>query len=382
MRNITSKNKKSSLGIIGGGQLGRMLVQAAQNLNIKTVVLDPTPQSPAGQIADKQVVGNYKDPKMIKKLASLVDFLTYEIESAHAQSLVELKGAGKSIHPSPKTLKIIQDKYLQKQILKKANVPVPDFLSVETIDDIKRAAKKFGFPLVIKARHHGFDGRGNARLAKESDIKKALLKLGTRDLYVEKLVPFKSELAIQVVKSGKTTKIYPLVETIQKNDICHIVIAPARVTDTVKKQANIITGKVAKMLKGNGVFAIEMFLTKNNKVLVNEIAPRVHNSGHYTIEATNASQFEHHVRAVCKLPLKSIKMTSPAAVMVNILGTRNSPAVPKGIESAQKLENVFVHIYGKAQTKKERKMGHVTALGENVKEALAKAQKARKLITI
>jgi 5-(carboxyamino)imidazole ribonucleotide synthase len=375
--------KTKTLGIVGGGQLGRMLTQAAKTLGLKTVVLDPTPASPAGQIADKQIVGDFKDPKQIKKLSKYADFITFEIEGANAQTLKELKELGTHVQPSPETLEIIQDKLLQKQMLKKAKVPTADFASVANVEDIKTAIEVFNFPIMLKARFHGYDGRGNALVRTKAGIKQALRKLGSANLYAERYVDFKKELAVQVAKGRKgEIKTYPVVETIQKNNICHIVLAPAKISKASVRKALSLAVKVAKNLKGSGVFGIEMFMTKGGKIIVNEIAPRVHNSGHYTIEACKTSQFEQHVRAVCQIPLGATKMIVPAAVMVNILGTRNGPANLQGLEKAQKLDRVFVHVYGKKETRVDRKMGHVTSLDTSLEKAFKKAQAARRMISI
>ena len=373
----------NSLGILGGGQLGRMLCQAAHELKINTSVLDPTPNSPAGQIVQKQIVGDFKDAKKVKSFSKKVDALTFEIEGANANVLKELKKEGLHVQPSGKTLEVIQDKFAQKELLKKNKLPLPKFAKVESFEDAKNFGNKFDYPIVLKARHHAYDGRGNALVKSEKDLKRGFEKLSDKDLYVEQFIPFKKEIAIQVSRgSEKSLRYFPVVETIQKNNICHIVIAPASIPSKSRNNAKLLAKKVMSLLKGKGVFAIEMFLTKDNKVLINEIAPRVHNSGHYTIEACSVSQFEQHVRCVCKLPTKSIRMLHPAAVLINILGTRNGRVRLKGIKKAQEIPGVFVHIYGKNETRVERKMGHITALDKSTKEALQKAQKARRLISI
>lgn len=375
--------KNKTLGIVGGGQLGRMLTQAAQKLNIKTIILDPTPQSPAGQIADRQIIGDFKNAKKIEQLAEQSDYVTFEIESANAQTLNDLKKKGIKVEPNPKTLEIIQDKFLQKKFLKNNNIPVAQFAEVKSTRDIEEAANKFKYPFLLKAKFHAYDGRGNAVVKNKKDIKGALEKLKNQELYVEKFVPFKKELAIQVARtSDGKIKTFPLVETLQKNNICHLVKVPALVNKSVHKNASTLAKKVMKILKGTGVFGIEMFLTSDNKVLINEIAPRVHNSGHYTIEACKTSQFEQHVRVVCHMPLGSTDLKSKAAVMINILGKRDGEANPRGIEKARAMDGVFVHVYGKKETRKERKMGHITALGSSVADALTKAESARRMIHI
>ncbi len=371
-----------TLGIIGGGQLGRMLTQAAHDLKIKTIVLDPTPQSPAGIIADKQIIGDFKNPQEIKKLAKQVDYLTFEIESANTQVLKELAKSGTKIQPPGETLEIIQDKYLQKQFLDNLKIPIAPFAVVDNSKDLESFIEKYKYPIILKARFHGYDGRGNAVIRRSTDIKKAFEKVGS-NTYVEKLISFKRELAIQVARNEKgVIKSYPLVETIQKNNICHFVLAPAKATKSVKSQALKIAKKVIANFKGAGVFGIELFETSNRKIILNEIAPRVHNSGHYTIEASLTSQFEQHVRAVCNLPLGPTALKSKAAVMVNILGKRDGEVALKGLEKVKNLDGVYVHIYGKKETRRERKMGHITVLGKNLEEALEKAKTARGMISI
>lgn len=371
-----------TLGIIGGGQLGRMLTEAAQKLKISTVVLDPTPKSPAGQITN-QIVGDFKNPNEIRKLSKEVKFLTYEIESANAQVLQELGERGVQVNPSPKSLEVIQDKFLQKHFLMGYNLPVPDFTRVENDKDIKKAAKYLGYALVLKSRFHAYDGRGNAVIKKESDIKKALTKLKGSELYIEEFIPFEKELAVQIARdtSGNLTA-FPLVETIQKNSICHIAKYPAGVSRTIERSALEIANNTVSKLFGAGVFAIELFLTKDGKILINEIAPRVHNSGHWTIEGCNVSQFENQVRAVCSMPLVVPKAKYKAAVMINILGNRNGSAKLDGIEKIKKMDGVYAHIYGKFETRVERKMGHITVVGDNPNQVLENAIRSRNMISI
>lgn len=374
---------KHRIGIVGGGQLGRMLAFDAKRLGFHVIVVDPTPNSPAGQVVDEQIVADVKDEKAIRELAKKSDFLTFEVELANAAILDELAEKGLQVNPSAKTLTIIKDKLLQKQFLQKAKIPVAEFLPVETKADIEAAAQKFKYPVVLKARFDAYDGRGNALIKNEKQIDAAMEKLVGRKLYVEQFVPFNNELAVMVARSTKgEIKSYPVVETVHKNNICHIVFAPAPVPVSVQKKAQKLAEQVMKQLKGAGVFGIEMFLTKKGQIVVNEIAPRVHNSGHYSMEACVTSQFEQHIRAVTGLPLGSTQMIVPAAVMINILGERRSNAEVTGLDKALQIPNVSVHIYGKAETKVERKMGHITAIDSDLKRAFTKAKKARKLLSI
>lgn len=397
-----------TIGIVGGGQLGRLLALAARKLKFHTIVLDPTPDSPAGQVADKQIIGSFQDAEKIKELALRSDFLTFEIELANARVLKDLEKTGVSINPSPQTLAIIKDKLKQKELLKKNNIPVAEFIdltlkNVTALDPdnisslrqsqdmhrnnlalkISKVYAKFGFPFYLKARTDGYDGRGNALIKNRKDLRPALEKLRGRSLYAEKFVPFVKELAVMAARNTKGEIVcYPVVETTHENNICQTVVAPADISASSFEKASVLAKTVMEHLEGAGVFGIEMFLTKNGQVLVNEIAPRVHNSGHYTIEACKTSQFEQHIRAITGMELGSTDMVVPAAAMVNILGEKNGKAEPKGIKNVKAIAGVEIHVYGKMETRIDRKMGHITAVGQTSKDALEKALRAKKYITI
>lgn len=374
---------KNRIGIVGGGQLGRMLSFEAHKMGFRMTVLDPTPNSPAGQVADEQIVANYSDQKALKELATKSDYITYEIELESSDLFDELARKGAIIHPSIKTFKLINDKYLQKVFFKKAGIAVADFVAVEKKDDIVKAAKKFGYPILLKTRRFAYDGRGNALIKKESEIDSALSSLQGKGLYVEKFVAFSKELAVVVARSTKgEIAMYPVVETTHKNNVCHIVKAPAPINQKTAKKAQALAKKVMQNLKGAGVFGIELFLTKKHEVLVNEIAPRVHNSGHFSIEACVTNQFAQHIRAIAGLPLGKTDMLVPAAVMINILGERKGPAEVMGLEKVLQMPQTFAHIYGKKDTKLERKMGHITVLDNSVEKAYKKAKLARKYLNI
>ncbi len=376
-------NYPNRIGIVGGGQLGKMLTQSAKKLGFYVTVIDPTPQSPAGQVADKQIVADYKDSKAIMKLAKNSDFITFEIELANYSTLHKLIKKGKIVNPSPTTLGIIHDKLKQKEFLTKNKIPTAKFVKISSQQDIINAAKTFGYPFLLKARTDAYDGRGNVLVKNERDIQKGLNKLKGRDLYVEKFIKFKKELAVMVGKNIKgEIEIYPVVQTIHIDNICDTVIAPAAISKKILKKTQGIAKKAVSILKGAGVFGIEMFLDINNNVLVNEIAPRVHNSGHYTIEGCITSQFEQHIRAITNLPLGKTDLIAKAIVMKNILGEKNGNGIPLGIKKALQIENVSIHIYGKRKSRPKRKMGHITVIGNTIEECLRKANKARRLITI
>lgn len=374
---------KNRIGIVGGGQLGRMLGFAAKQMGFTVTVMDPTPHSPAGQVVDEQIIAGYKDEKGIRQLATHEDFLTFESEFTNAEVLQELSETGVKINPSAKTLTIIKDKLTQKKFLQHANISVADFTEIKGTYDIAKTIKEFGYPFLLKKRFDAYDGKGNALIKKQSDIAPAIRKLGEENLYIERFFPFVKELAIMVARNHKgEIMTYPVVQTIHKNNICHIVMAPAPVSLTVQRKATRLAKKVMQNLHGAGVFGIEMFLDKKGNVAVNEIAPRVHNSGHYTIEACYTSQFEQHIRAIADMPLGNTNMKVPASVMINILGERNGKVEIKGLEKVLKIPNVSVHIYGKTETRMERKMGHITVVGNSLEECLQKAKKARKMISI
>src|SRR3989344_1770013 len=373
----------ATIGIVGGGQLGKMLTLAAKKMGFFVIVTDPTPNSPAGQVADRQIVGDYKDAKATRQLARLSDVITIEAEFVNDEVLQKIASSGKSVHPSPKTISIIKDKLRQKEFLKKNKIPTAEFVSVQSADDVIKASKKFGYPMYLKAREDAYDGKGNHLLESEKDINVGFKKLKVRSLYLEKFIPFVKEIAVMVARSiTGEVKAYPVVETIHRDSICDTVIAPAKISPIARKRAQALAEKTIKLLKGAGVFGFEMFLTRDNKVLINEIAPRVHNSGHYTIEASVTSQFEQHIRAICGLPLGNTALTQKAVVMKNILGTKHGFDYPKGVEKALAIKNVSIHIYGKHESRPQRKMGHITVMGETIDECLRKAEKARRSLVI
>lgn len=372
-----------TIGIVGGGQLGRMLTEASESLDLDIIVLEPTKNPPAVQVGGKQILGSLTDPEKIKELAEKSDFLTWEIEHINTEVLEELENQGFKINPSPRTLAKIKDKFLQKEFLKENGVPTALFRKVENIEDLKKAAEELSLPIVLKTRFGGYDGRGNFVIRNESDFEEGFNRLGGENLYAEGWVDFEKELAVMAARDKNgNIKTYPVVQTIHENNILQVVLAPAPISSEQSLKAEEFAKKVMEHLDGAGVFGIEMFLTKSGEILVNEIAPRVHNSGHFTIEACNTSQFENHLRAVSEMELGSTDMKTGASVMINILGDRNGVAETKGIEEAEKLGNVFVHIYGKKEVKPERKMGHLTVVGDNLEKVLEKANLARSLISI
>lgn len=373
----------TKVGIIGGGQLGQMMTQASAKLGLEITVLDPGENPPAVQVGAGQIKGDLHDSEKIKELAKNSDYLTWEIEHINTEILEELEKEGTKVNPSPKTLARIKDKFLQKEYLEENGIPTAPFRKVENEQEVETAARVLGFPLLLKTRFGGYDGRGNHVIHNVDEINEAFEKLGREYLYVEGFVEFEKELSVIAVRDIKgSIKTYPVVETIHENNILQVVLAPAPISSEQSKQADDFARRVLEHLGGAGVFGIEMFLTKGGEIMVNEIAPRVHNSGHFTIEACQTSQFENQLRAVSEMELGDTSMKVGAAVMINILGERNGLSEVSGVEEAERLGNVFVHIYGKKDVKPERKMGHLTVVGDNMEEVLERANKAKSLITI
>lgn len=375
-------SQTGTIGIVGGGQLGRMLTEAALPLGFRVVVVDPGENCPAAQAGAEQIVGNLYDENALKALAERADYITVEIEHLDAKLLDTIAATGKPVNPAPKTIMTIQDKLEQKHFLRKAGIPVADFVEVTDTASAEKALRDFGGKMVLKSRHGAYDGRGNAVVASPTQLAAAMESLGDK-LYAEKFIPFKKELAIMVARDQEgNVAAYPVTETIQQRNICLETLTPAEINPDLLGQAERFATDVAEHLEGAGVFGIEMFLTDDGRILINELAPRVHNSGHYTIEGCETSQFEQHVRAITGMELGSAKLKAPAAVMVNILGERDGPTEVKGLDEASAVPGTAVHLYGKSPTKVDRKMGHITSTGGTVAEARERAEQARKLIDV
>jgi len=354
---------KKRLGIIGGGQLGMMITEAAQNLSdeiSEITVLDPTENCPAAQVGAKQIVGDFKDEASIVKLTEQSDIITYEIESGNTDVLSKLKA---EIEPSPSTLGIIQDKLSQKRFLSENALPVSQFYEITSLNDLREKIKVLGLPVLLKTRRDAYDGRGNFKIASDNEIEKAYHHFDGKSLLVEKFVNFKMEVSVIAARNTKgEITAYPLVENIHEDNILKITIAPARVSEDVINDAGEIAKKTMEVLKGAGVFGIEMFVDQDDKILINEIAPRVHNSGHHTLQSCKTSQFEQHLRAILGLELGSTDIVH-RTVMCNILG-------PHGFEGKYKpvhleKDGVYLKMYGKDISKPQRKIGHFNVVDLN-----------------
>ena len=370
------------IGIIGGGQLGMMLAEAATPLGMGVTVLDQ-PGCPAAFAGARLVPGRIIDGNCIRELARQVDVVTFEIEHVNAEALLEIEAEGAPIHPSPRSLITIKDKLAQKQFLRGHGIPTADFLEIADAADLHRAAEWVDYPFMVKTRHGGFDGRGNAVVKDVSDFIDTANKFNGAALYAERIVPFVKELAVMVARGpGGEIAVYPVVETIHQESVLRTVLAPAPIDRLLAARAESLAREVMIRLHGAGVFGIEMFLTADGAILINEIAPRVHNSGHYTIEACATSQFAQHLLAMGGQPLGATAMTSPAAVMVNILGERSGDASPNGAGAAEALGQTAVHWYHKREVRPLRKMGHITVTGDSIAQCLETAEAARALVSV
>lgn len=372
------------IGIIGGGQLGKMMILDAKRLDTYFVILDPTPKCPADSIADEHIVADFDDVRAFHELADKVDVITYEFEHINAQALQELEAEGHKVYPSSETLLHIQNKYDQKVWLRQNELPVPDFKKVETPEDIREAGKIFGYPMMLKTCTGGYDGKGNAPVHTEADVESAFEALGAGKLplMVEAFCPFEKEVSILVCRSvNGDVKVFPVAENVHKDSILDETTVPANISETSTEKAMDIARRAVHAFNAYGMLCIELFVTADGEVLVNELAPRPHNSGHYTIEGCVTSQYENHIRGILGLPLGSAELIRPT-VMKNIIGQYSvDKAEVKGLEEAYAIGEVKVHIYGKEKVSKGRKMGHITVTDTTVESALEKARLAHSKIS-
>ena len=364
--------------------MARMSAFAAIRMGFDVAVLEKEAGSPAGMISSVEIIGSPSNKKLLKRLAAVSDVITLENEFIDYRIIEYLESLGKKVFPSSATIAMIQDKLIQKQTLLKYKIPLPKFMAVNHKYEFEKTASELKLPFVLKSRKMGYDGYGNAMVRDKKDFDTAFDKLTHRHskLLAEEFVHFTKELAVMAARTKNESVVYPVVETIQKDHICHTVIAPAKVKENVRRKASKIAIDCVKAVKGFGLFGIEMFYTKDGRILVNEMAPRPHNSGHYTIEGCVTSQFENHVRAVLGLPLGSAEMVNRSAVMINLLGKTNKEGIVKNYTSALGDKDIHLHIYGKKNSRVGRKMGHITVTGNEQSTILKKAKAAEKKIVI
>jgi 5-(carboxyamino)imidazole ribonucleotide synthase len=368
------------LGILGGGQLGRMLIQDAINYNVTTFVLDPDPDAPCKDICNHFINGPITDYDSVYNFGKNADVITIEIEKVNVEALEQLEKDGKLVYPQSRVIRLIQDKGVQKQFFKENDIPTAPFQLISNKEDLINPA--FPFPFMLKQRRDGYDGKGVMKISNLADLDHAF----EAPSLIEELVDFEKEVAIIVCRNPDgEVKTFPMVE-MEFNDEANLVeflISPSTYPEDIQAAAENIAVKIAMALNITGLLAVEMFITKNGEILVNELAPRPHNSGHHTIEGNFVSQFEQHLRSIYNLPLGDTRARSNA-VMINLLGEKGHDGVARyeGLEKILAIEGVYVHLYGKKYTKPFRKMGHVTVVDKNRDFAIQKARLVKETLKV
>lgn len=374
-------DKRKTIGVLGGGQLGRMMVESSNKFGYEFVALDGKgDQSPMGLVCNNSIKGSFQDKDNIKKLSKMCDIVTVEIEHVNCDGLFEIVKEGATVYPQPDIIKTIQDKYNQKIAIKKMfentnKIVVGDFKKVEKFEDAINIGNEYGYPYMLKSRVHAYDGRGNAVVNSKDDTKEAWdsLKGDNGMLYAERWVPYKKELSVMVARGlvpnekGEVHAVYPVSETVQKESICFTTLTPARISNELSKKSCNLAVEIINQFKGVGIFGIEMFLTEKDEILINEIAPRPHNTGHYTMEACVTDQFEQHIRAISGLPLGDTKLKVGAAMMVNVLGDKTSShdITYKPILDSFNIKGAGIHFYCKGEIRPKRKLAHITITDDN-----------------
>lgn len=360
------------LGILGGGQLGRMLIQEAINYNLTTLVLDPDADAPCKHIANKFECGSITDFDTVYNFGKKADIITIEIEKVNIEALEQLEKEGKLVFPQSRVIRLIQDKGIQKQFFKENDIPTAPFQLVNSKEEMLNSA--FSYPYILKQRKDGYDGKGVMKINTAADVENAF----DAPSLIEELVDFDKEIAVIVARNAKgDMKTFPMVEMEfnAEANLVEFLISPSTYPESIQERAEKIAIDIATALNITGILAVEMFVTKNGEILVNELAPRPHNSGHQTIEGNYVSQFEQHLRAIFNLPLGDTRSISNA-VMINLLGEKGHDGVAKydGLEKIMAIDGVYVHLYGKKYTKPFRKMGHVSVVDQNRDHAIEKAR--------
>jgi len=367
-----------TIGILGGGQLGRMLTLEAKRMGYRVVTLEPFPNSPCGQVADEQIVAAYDDLRAIGELGARSDIVTYEFENIPLESVLALEHGGRVVRPSSDVLRITQDRLLEKSFVRDAGFAVAPFVAVRDASDLPAAFQEVGLPAVIKTARGGYDGKGQWVARSEEEAYEAITAARGAELIFESFIPFDLEVSVICARDAEGTIVsFPVTENIHDHGVLATTIVPARVSEGVAQRARETAVTIGARLGIVGAYCVEFFVA-GNEVYVNEIAPRVHNSGHYSLDAAQISQYEAHVRAICGLPLVPPKMFAPA-VMENILGTGSGDHLT-GIPELLRDPDTKLHLYGKRHAALRRKMGHFTVLGTTIETALVKAERGRKLL--
>ena len=370
------------IGIIGGGQLGKMMILDGKRLDYRFHILDPAFHCPAHGISDRHIVAEFDDIEAIRRLAEGVDLVTYEFEHISVEALREVEQMGIPVYPSSRTLSLIQDKYRQKQCMREHKIPVADFQLVKSPEDIADAGARFGYPLYVKTCTGGYDGKGNFLLKSEAEAADAFAALGGGRLALMAEQEIPSVMEVSVLACRSTTgeiQVFPAAENCRKNSILDEILAPARISRASEKEAMDTAVRCLEVFDVVGMLCVELFVTGDGHVCVNELTLNPHNSGHYTVEGCVTSQYEQHLRAILGLKLGNPSLLRPTA-MKNIIGDHEGYACVHGLSEAYENPDVKVHIYGKEQVKPGRKMGHITAGCDTIEEALAQVRNAHKAI--
>ncbi|MBV6514276.1 MAG: N5-carboxyaminoimidazole ribonucleotide synthase [Ignavibacteriaceae bacterium] len=361
--------KKNNLviGILGGGQLAKMSLLAAAQLGFECAILEKQSASPAGKHTRFEFTGQVSDIQVLDSFIHASDVVTLESEFIDPAYLSYIESKGKKVFPSAATLSLIQDKYIQKTTFRDAGVPVAGFVQADGEPGYAQLSAILGEKFLLKSRTMGYDGYGNALVTDEESLIRGYQKLRSRNssLMAEEYIPFVKELAVMVVRTGSETVFYPVAETIQEHHICKEVRLPSGITPGQESEVRDMVTRALDAIAGEGIFGFELFLLADGKILVNEVAPRPHNSGHYTIDACVTSQFENHIRAVAGLPLGSPELLKSHVIMVNLLGRRNGPGFPGNYQLPLHDKDVKLHVYGKEESRPGRKMGHITLTGSS-----------------
>ncbi|MGH2319653.1 5-(carboxyamino)imidazole ribonucleotide synthase [Planococcus sp. SE5232] len=355
-----------TIGIIGGGQLGRMMALAAKEAGFKIAVLDPGMDSPTGQVADIQIVAPFNDQHALEELAEVSDVITYEFENIDVEGLKKLAEIA-YVPQGAELIRVTQNRIFEKQAISEAGVVVADYITASTFKELTEKRSELSFPFVVKTARGGYDGKGQQTVSSIDELPQAEALFENGECVAEAFVEFTKEISVIIQRNvhGETA-ILPIGENIHKDHILHQTIVPAQIDKETVDLAKQAAEKIAAHLNMVGTLAVEMFVLENGSIIVNELAPRPHNSGHYSIEATNISQFHQHIRAVCGWPLRQPILWSEA-VMVNVLGEHVAPLTSK----VSQFPNWSIHLYGKDEAKQKRKMGHVTILTEDLKATLS-----------
>jgi 5-(carboxyamino)imidazole ribonucleotide synthase len=377
---MKSSITQTRLGILGGGQLGRMLIQEAINYNISVSILDPDADAPCKNLCDRFEVGSLGDYETVFNWGKKLDLITIEIEKVNIEALEDLEKEGVVVYPQPRIIRLIQDKGLQKQFFKENNIPTAPFQIYNTKEQLLSSG--LSFPFIQKLRKDGYDGKGVKKIVNASDLVDAF----TAPSLVENFINFEKEIAVIVARNADgEIKTFPMVEMDfnPQANLVEFLISPSTYSFEIQQKAEDIAKHIAESLNIVGLLAVEMFLTPDHQILVNELAPRPHNSGHQTIEGNYTSQFEQHLRAIFNLPLGDTRCITNA-VMVNLLGEKGFEGIAKyeGLENILSKDGVYVHLYGKKYTKPFRKMGHITIVDEDREKAIEKAKFVKETIKV